>query len=378
MADKKNYYEILGVSKTASEEEIKAAYKKLVKQYHPDLHPNDNLAAEKFKEINEANEVLSDRQKRAAYDYELEHPGMGGMGGGAGGGFGGFGGFGDIFDSIFQGFGGSAGVQRDTTGEDIQLNMNLSFMDAAKGCKRDVTYSRNEPCPACRGTGAKNGTAFNPCKKCGGKGQVRFTQDTMFGRTVRVGVCPDCGGRGKVITDRCPDCKGKGYLRKETKVTLDIPAGADTNSYMRKRGYGQASTEGGDPGDLIVVFRVEPHKIFQRKNMDLFVDLPIPFQTAALGGTVRVPDLDDAFDYPIPEGTQSGTSFTVRGKGIRTRQGTGNLYLRVFVEVPVKLSKDQKRKIQEAGESLEIKQFDKSKKYSDNLSSLYGAEAYKK
>ena len=377
MADKKNYYEVLGVGKNATDEEIKAAYKKLVKQYHPDLHPNDKLAAEKFKEINEANEVLSDKQKRAAYDYEQEHPGMGGMGGmGGAGGFGGFGGFGDIFDSIFQGFGGGASVQRDTSGEDIQINVTLSFMDAAKGCNKEITYPRNEPCAACRGTGAKNGTAYKVCGKCGGKGQVRFTQDTMFGRTVRVGACPDCGGRGKTITDKCPDCKGRGFIRRDTTVTLNIPAGADTNSYIRKRGFGQASTEGGESGDLIAVFRVEPHKIFKRKNMDLFVDLPVPFQTAMLGGTVKVPSLDDAFDYTIPEGTQSGTTFTVRGKGIKSRGGTGNLYLRVLVEMPTKLSKEQKRKVQETLGSFEIKQFDKSKKYADDLNALYGVNAY--
>ncbi len=380
MAEKKNYYEVLGVSKTASEEEIKAAYKKLVKKYHPDLHPGDKTAAEKFKEINEANETLSDKQKRAAYDYEQEHPGMGGMGGGFGGfgGFGGGGGFGDIFDSIFQGFGGGSSAPRDTTGEDIQREMTLSFMDAAKGCVKEVSYFRNEPCPSCRGTGAKGGTAYKTCSKCGGKGQVRFTQDTMFGRTVRVGVCPDCGGTGKIITDKCPDCKGKGYQRKEAKVTLNIPAGADNGSYMTKRGMGQASTAGGAPGDLIVVFRVEPHKIFQRKNMDLFIDLPIPFTTAALGGVVKVPDLDDAFEYAIPEGTQSGTTFTVRGKGLKTRSGTGNLYLRVFVEVPTKLSKEQKKSLEEAASQCELKQFDRAKKYADNMSALYGVEPYEK
>ncbi|MDE6059108.1 MAG: molecular chaperone DnaJ [Clostridia bacterium] len=378
MAEKKNYYEILGVSKTASEAEIKAAYKKLVKQYHPDLHPNDKLAAEKFKEINEANEVLSDPQKRAAYDYEQEHPGMGGMGGMGGGFAGGFGGFGDIFDSIFQGFGGGASVQRDTTGEDIQINVPLSFMDAAKGCTKEITYARNEPCPSCKGTGAKNGSAYKTCQKCGGKGQVRFTQDTMFGRTVRVGACPDCGGRGKIITEKCPDCKGRGFIRRDTKVTLNVPAGADTNSYIRKRGFGQASTEGGDPGDLIAVFRVEPHKIFKRKNMDLYIDLPVPFQTAALGGTVQVPGLDDTFAYTIPEGTQNGTTFTVRGKGIKSRNGTGNLYLRVFVEVPTKLTKEQKKKLQETADELELKQFGKSKTYSDDLSRLYGKDAYEK
>ncbi len=378
MADKKNYYEVLGVSKNASEDEIKAAYKKLVKQYHPDLHPGDKHAAEKFKEINEANEILSDKQKRAAYDYEQEHPGMGGMGGGGFGGFGGMGGFGDIFDSIFQGFGGSASVQRDTTGEDIQREMTLSFMDAAKGCTKEISYMRNEPCPTCRGTGAKNGTAYRTCSKCGGSGQVRFTQDTMFGRTVRVGACPDCGGTGKTITDKCPDCRGKGYQRKETKVTLTIPAGVDTNSYMKKRGYGQASTSGGAAGDLIVVFRVEPHKIFQRKNMDLYVELPIPFATAALGGVVKVPDVDDAFDYTIPEGTQSGTTFTIRGKGLKTRNGTGNLYLRVFVEVPTRLSREQKKQLEELSSSCEVKQFDKAKRYADNMSALYGVNAYEK
>lgn len=375
MADKKNYYEILGVSKTATEEEIKAAYKKLVKKYHPDLHPGDEQAAEKFKEINEANEVLSDRQKRAAYDYEQEHPGMGGMGGGGGfGGFGGFGGggFGDIFDSIFGGGFGGGSVQRDTTGEDIQREMTLSFMDAAKGCTKELTYTRNEPCPSCRGNGAKGGTAYKSCSKCGGKGQVRFAQDTMFGRTVRVGICPDCNGTGRTIIDKCPDCKGKGYLRKETTVTLNIPAGVDNSSYMKKRGYGQASTSGGASGDLIIVFRIEPHKIFQRKNMDLYVDLPIPFAVAALGGVVKVPDIDDAFDYTIPEGTQTGTVFTVRGKGLKTRNGTGNLYLRVIVEVPTKLSRDQKKKLEEMTKSFETKQFEKGKKYADSMSALYG------
>ena len=378
--NKKDYYEILGVSKTAGEEDIKAAYKKLVKQYHPDLHPGDKTAAEKFKEINEAHEVLSDKQKRAAYDYEREHPGMGGVGGFGGfpgGGAGGFGGFGDIFDTIFQGFGGAAAGPRDTTGQDVQINMDLSFMDAAKGCVKEIAYTRNEPCESCKGTGARNGTAFQTCSKCGGRGQVRFAQNTMFGRTVRMGACPDCGGTGKLITDKCPDCRGKGYSRATTRVTLNIPAGADTNSYLRKKGYGQASEQGGAAGDLIVVFRVEPHKIFTRKNLDLYVDLPIPFLTAVLGGTVKVPELDETFDYQIPEGTQSGITFMIRGKGIRTKKETGNLYLRVFVEMPGKLTKDQKKVLELAAQSFDVKQFDKSKKYSDNLSALYGKDAYK-
>ncbi len=374
MADKKNYYEILGVSKNATEEEIRAAYKKLVKQYHPDLHPNDKLAAEKFKEINEANEVLSDKQKRAAYDYEMDHPNAGGMGGM--GGAGGFGGFSDIFDSIFQGFGGGAPVQRDTKGDDVRVELRLSFMDAAKGCRREVSYFRDEPCSACHGTGAKGGTAFTTCAKCGGRGQVRISQETLFGRMTRVGACPDCGGKGKKITENCPDCRGKGYLRRETKITLDIPAGADTNSYIRKRGFGQASREGGEAGDLIVVFRIEPHKLFERKDMDLYVDLPIPFQTAALGGKVLVPGLDDAFEYTIPEGTQPNQVFTIRGKGIKTRNGTGNLYLRAVVEIPARLSKEQKAAMAQLGGTIDLRQFEKAKKYSDTLNALYGKDAY--
>ena len=375
MADKKNYYEILGVDKNASEEEIKAAYKKLVKQYHPDLHPGDETAAEKFKEINEANEVLTDQQKRAAYDYEQAHPNMGG---GFNGGFGGFGGFEDIFGSIFQGFGGMGDQQRDTTGKNIEFRMTLSFLDAAKGCVKELTYNRHEPCPSCKGTGAKGGKAFKECPKCAGRGQVRFEQTTMFGKTIRVGACPDCGGTGRIITDKCSACKGKGSVEKKTKVELVIPAGADNASYIRKRGFGQASTVGGAPGDLIVSFVVEPHKIFQRKGLDLYVDLPIPFHTAALGGTVKVPDLDHAFDYVIPEGTQSGTTFMVRGKGIQSQNGTGNLYLKVFVEVPTKLTKEQKKMLHDAVDDLDFAQFDKSKNYADNLSALYGKDAYHK
>ena len=375
MAEQKNYYDILGVSKTASEEEIKAAYKKLVKQYHPDLHPGDPTAAEKFKEINEANEVLTDKQKRAAYDYEQTHPNMGGAGYG---GFGGFGGFEDLFGSIFQGFGGRADIQRDTTGQNIEFRMTLSFLDAAKGCVKELTYTRNEPCPTCQGTGAKGGKAFKECKKCGGRGQVRFEQTTMFGKTIRVGACPDCNGTGRVITDKCPSCKGRGYTEKKTKVELVIPAGADNSSYIRKHGFGQASTVGGEPGDLIVSFVVEPHKIFQRKGLDLYVDLPIPFHTAALGGTVKVPGLDNTFDYIIPEGTQSGTVFMVREKGINSPKGIGNLYLKVFVEVPTKLTKDQRLSLREAANEFDLTHFDKSKAYADSLSALYGKDAYKK
>lgn len=381
MAEKKNYYEILGVSKTATADEIKSAYRKLVKQYHPDLHPDDKECAEKFKEINEANEVLSDETKRKQYDFELEHPGMGGNGGFSGfNGFSGFGGdgfgFDDIFSSFFGGGGGARSASAGSDGEDIQKDINLSFMDAVKGCTKEFSYTRNCACPSCRGNGSKNGTAYSTCSKCGGSGQVQITQNTMFGRTVRIGVCPDCGGSGKKILEKCNDCKGKGYTRQETKVSFNIPAGADNNSYIRKRGYGQAGKNGGQPGDLIVVFHVEPHKIFRRKDKDLYVELPVSFLTATLGGNVKVPSIDNTFDFYIPEGTQSGTRFPVRGKGIKTRNGTGDLYIDVIVEVPSRLSREQKQKLADCMSEIELKQCDKMKKYSDNVESLYGTKPY--
>jgi molecular chaperone DnaJ len=201
----------------------------------------------------------------------------------------------------------------------------------------------------------------------------------MFGRTIRQAVCPDCGGSGKLIKEKCPDCKGKGSKRAETTLTINIPAGVDTGSYMRKKHMGQAGANGAAPGDLIVVFRVEPHKMFVRERFDLKLDLPISFKKAVLGGVVKVPTIDDTFDFTIPEGTQSGTVFTVRGKGIKSaRNGTGNLIIRVIVEVPTKLSKDQKKSLENFDKELELKQQDRMKRYADNLESLYGAKAYEK
>ena len=374
----KNYYETLGVDKNASQDDIKKAYRTLVKKYHPDLHPGDAAAAEKFKEINEANEVLSDEKKRKQYDFEQEHPGMGGFGGANGAsGFSGFSDFGDIFGDIFGGFGGRRQAARTKQkGEDITIELSLSFMDAAKGCVREITYNRNEPCKSCNGTGAKGGTAYKTCEKCGGTGQVEYATSNGFFRSVSVRPCPDCGGTGKKIIENCPDCKGKGYNRTATKVTLNIPAGADTGSYLRKAGFGEASKNGGAAGDLIAVIKVEPSKIFRRKNFDLYVTVPISIKTAAIGGKVKVPLIDDTIDYTIPEGTQSGKVFFVRGKGIKTQRGSGDLYIEIVVEIPSKLTKDQKAALDALDKATEIKQCPKMKQYSDNVESMYGKKPY--
>ena len=376
----KDYYKILGVDKNATADDIKKAYRTQVKKCHPDLHPGDKEAAEKFKELNEANEVLSDEKKRKNYDTFGSADGNAGFGGfGGNGGFGGFGDFGDIFGDIFGGFGGGrTRAQTKTKGEDITVELSMSFLDAAKGCKREVVYTRNQPCAACKGTGAKGGTAYKTCEKCGGSGQIQYTTSNGFFRSVSVKPCDECKGTGKKIIDACPDCHGKGYSRAQTKVNLDIPAGADTGSYIRKVGFGQASTNGGPAGDLIIVIKVEPSKIFKRKNFDLYVQVPISFTTAVLGGKVKVPLIDDTMEYTIPDGTQSGKVFFVRGKGIKTSRGTGDLYIEVVVEVPTKITKEQKKILESLEDASDIKQTSKMKQYKDNMESMYGQNPYKK
>ena len=379
----KDYYEVLGVSKDATEDDIKKAYRTLVKKYHPDLHPNDKEAAEKFKEINEANEVLSDAKKRKEYDFQREHPNMGGFGGsGFSGGFSGsgFSGFEDIFGDIFGGFGGGSKsrAQTKTKGEDVTVELSLSFLDAAKGCRREVVYTRNEPCSKCKGTGAKNGTAYKTCEKCGGTGQVQYASSNGFFRSVSVRPCDECKGTGRKIIEPCDECKGKGYTKTNTKLTLDIPAGADTGSYIRKIGYGEASKNGGPAGDLIVVMKVEPSKLFKRKNFDLYVEVPISVKTAITGGNITVPLIDDTMEYAIPEGTQSGKVFYVRGKGIKSSRGTGDLYIVVTVEIPTKLSRAQKAALEDFDKDFDVKQCPSMKTYKNNMEIMYGKDPYDK
>ena len=379
----KDYYEVLRVSKDATEDDIKKAYRTLVKKYHPDLHPNDKEAAEKFKEINEANEVLSDAKKRKEYDFQREHPNVGGFGGsGFSGGFSGsgFSGFEDIFGDIFGGFGGGSKsrAQTKTKGEDVTVELSLSFLDAAKGCRREVVYTRNEPCSKCKGTGAKNGTAYKTCEKCGGTGQVQYASSNGFFRSVSVRPCDECKGTGRKILEPCDECKGKGYTKTNTKLTLDIPAGADTGSYIRKIGYGEASKNGGPAGDLIVVMKVEPSKLFKRKNFDLYVEVPISVKTAITGGNITVPLIDDTMEYAIPEGTQSGKVFYVRGKGIKSSRSTGDLYIVVTVEIPTKLSRAQKAALEEFDKDFDVKQCPSMKTYKNNMEIMYGKDPYAK
>ena len=373
----KDYYSILGVDKNATQDDIKKAYRTQVKKCHPDLHPGDEKAAERFKELNEAHEVLSDEKKRKNYDTFGDPNGnMGGFGGGASG-FSGFGGFEDIFGDFFGNFGGRRSrAQTQTKGEDITLELSLSFLDAAKGCKREISYTRNQPCSSCKGTGAKSGTAYKTCEKCGGTGEVQYASGGGFFRTVSVRPCDECNGTGKKIIESCMDCKGKGYIKTTTKLDIEIPAGADTGSYIRKIGYGEASRNGGPSGDLIIVMKVEPSKIFTRKNFDLYVSVPISFKTAALGGKVKIPLIDETFEYNIPEGTQSGKIFFVRGKGIKTNRGTGDLYIEILVEVPARLSRAQRKALEDFEKETEIKQCPEMRAYKDKIQSMYGENPY--
>ncbi len=372
MADK-NYYDILGVDKNASQEEIKASYRKLVKQYHPDLHPGDDSCAAKFKEINEANEVLSDSQKRQQYDFELEHPSFKGGFSSEGADFSDFG---DIFSTIFGGFGGG-GTQRQTKkGRDLTYEFELSFLDAALGCTKEFSYTRKDRCADCHGTGAKNGTALKQCSKCGGTGQLKFASGTGMFRTVTTRLCDECRGTGKIITENCPICKGRGTAMVNTKVKFDIPSGADNDSYIRRKGYGETPDYGGEPGDLLIYFKVKPHKIFKRKNFDLYVTVPISFKTACFGGKVLIPSLDKPFEYSIPEGIQGGKVICIKGKGIKNRNKYGDMFVTVQVETPVKLSHKQKEEISRLCDELENKQHPLMNSYKDNMGKDFGVDPY--
>ena len=374
MADKRDYYEVLGVSKNATDDEIKRAYRKKAKECHPDLHPDDKEAVERFKELNEANEVLSDPDKRARYDqFGFEDP-TGGMGGGNPfggfdfGGMGGMGAMGDIFEQLFNG-GRSARNQGPVQGNDLRYELRITFEEAAKGCEKSFEIFRNELCDTCKGTGAKPGTGPVTCGTCGGTGQIRQSGGWMT--TVR--TCPACGGSGKVIKDKCTSCGGSGRIRRKRTVTVKVPAGIDNGQTIIMNGQGEPGLRGGPSGDLYIVIGVKPHKLFRREGYNLLLDFPIPFTTAALGGDVEVPTLNGPVKYRIPEGTQPGTEFRIKGSGIQQLRGSGkgDLVLRVKVEVPRRLTNKQKDLLRQFDETTSDREYDNRKSFMDRVKELF-------
>jgi len=377
MADKRDYYEVLGVSKGASDDEIKKAYRKMAKEYHPDLHPGDKVAEAKFKEVGEAYEVLSDPQKKSRYD-QFGHAGVDpNFGGGPGaGGWGGvdvdFGDIGDIFSSIFGGgFGGSRRQNPNAPrqGTDVGASVFIAFEEAAKGCKKKVKVERVTTCSDCSGSGARRGTSPTTCPVCGGSGMVNRQQRTPFGVMQTQSPCSRCQGRGRIIENPCPTCSGQGRVRKSSEVGINIPAGIDDGQVITIPGHGNAGQNGGPAGDLQVQVTVRPHPLFERDGFNIWYELPITYAQAALGAEVEIPTLDGKIPYTIKDGTQPGDVLRVRGKGIPyiNGRGTGDLLLKVVVEVPKNLNKEQKKILQEFEAATGDKQYQKRKSFFDTI-----------
>lgn len=385
MADKRDYYEVLGVEKGATDDEIKKAYRKMAKKYHPDLNPDDKTAESKFKEVGEAYEVLSDKQKRARYD-QFGHAGVDPSYGGGQGGYeryqqyqhGDFGDFNDIFGDIFSGFGfgGSTRTRNPNgpiRGNDTQVRIQLTFMEAVKGCKKEIPVQRLERCADCSGTGAKAGTSPETCPECGGSGQVRVQQRSPFGVIQTVKACSRCGGKGKVINDPCKSCNGMGRVRHSRKISVDIPAGIDNGQTFVVRGMGDDGTNGGPAGDLNVTVSVKEDPIFRREGFDVWVDIPITYTQAVLGDEIVVPTIDGKVSYSVPEGTQPGTTFRLRNKGIQyvNGRGRGDQYVRVNIEVPTNLSGKQKDMLRDFDASTSDKNYAKRKSFFDKIKDAF-------
>ena len=364
MADKRDYYEVLGVQKSATDAEIKRAYRKVAKKYHPDMNPGDKEAEAKFKEATEAYEVLSDSQKRAQYD-QFGHAAFdqnGGFGGGAGG-FGGFdfnGGdmgdiFGDLFGGMFGGGGSRARRNGPMQGAHVRANIRITFEEAVFGCKKELEIMLKEGCETCHGTGAKPGTSPETCPKCGGRGQIVYTQQSMFGTVQNVQTCPECNGSGKVIRQKCTKCGGTGYESKKKKIEVTVPAGIDNGQSIRIRGKGEPGKNGGPRGDLLVSVTVSRHPKFQRREYDLFSTEPITFAQAALGATIKIQTVDGPYEHTIKPGTQTDTKVRLRGKGvpsIRNKNVRGDHYVTLVVQVPESLTEKQKQALRAYQEAM--------------------------
>ena len=384
MAEKRDYYEVLGIGKNATDAEIKSAYRKLAKKYHPDLNPGDKTAEEKFKEVNEANDVLSDPEKRKRYDqfgFAGVDPnygaGQGGYGGGFGGGFGGAGGvdlgdiFGDLFGGGFGGFGGSsrANPNAPRKGHDIQASVILTFEEAAHGCTKKVTLNRQQTCPDCNGSGCEPGSSPETCTQCNGRGYVVTQQRTPFGVMQSQQPCPHCGGRGTIIKNPCKTCRGTGKTSARKTLEVRIPAGIDDDQNIALRGQGDAGTNGGPAGDVIVHVTVKTDNVFERDGYDVYVRVPITYSQAVLGAEIEVPTVDGKVAQKIPEGTQSGTKFRLRGQGIQylNGRGRGDQYVIVDVEIPKKLNRTQREALNAFEDSLKDDNYEKRKGFFKNL-----------
>lgn len=375
---KRDYYEVLGVDRDATDEDLKKAYRLLAKKYHPDLNPDDPQAEEKFKEVNEAYEVLSDPQKRAAYD-RFGHAGANGQG------FGGFdfegfgdGGLGDIFDMFFGG-GTTTGAGRrrrgPVRGADLRYDLEITFEEAAFGAEKEIQVVRLENCPDCEGTGGKEGSEPVTCSQCNGTGQVSYTQTTAFGRFVNVKTCDRCGGEGTIISDPCDKCRGRGKVRTRRKISVKIPAGINDGQVITLRGEGDIGERGGSPGDLYVYISVKPHKLFKRDGYDIYCEVPITFGQAALGAEIDIPTLEGTDKFKIPEGTQTGATFTLKNRGISYLRGSGrgNQYVTVKVMVPKNLNDEQKDLLRKFEKLTSGKEYHEERKtFFDKMKDAFG------
>lgn len=365
---KKDYYAILGVDKNASEDEIKSAYRQKAKQYHPDLHPNDKDCAEKFKECNEAYEILGNAENRRKYDNgEMDFDGFQFSQGMPHG-------FEDIFDIFgsFMGGGRARSASTQSVGSDVTQTIDLTFMEAAKGVKKEVNFVRQERCSACGGSGANSSADVKTCDKCNGSGRIQRVTNTIFGRQVMVGACDKCNGTGKIITNPCKTCKGRGVVSKQKKITITVPAGVDNGNIITASGQGNASkAQNGVAGNLLLVINVSPSRVFKRDDLNLYVEVPISYSTAVNGGEVEVPTLDGIEVQRLKEGTKNGEVFRFRGKGIKTSRRNGDLIIKTVVEVPTSVGKNEKKALEQFENSLNLKNYPHRKEYLDNINKLY-------